>query len=74
MGVLPMARVSISRENPCMQDATNAGKQDAVQKPELEIERLEQEIDERDETIRLLNEALSDALEQIERMAPRIAA
>jgi hypothetical protein len=38
------------------------------------VERLEQQVDERDETIRLLNEELSSALDEIERLAPRVAA
>jgi uncharacterized coiled-coil protein SlyX len=37
------------------------------------IEALEREIDDRDETIRLLNEALSRALQELERM-PRTKA
>jgi len=35
---------------------------------------LRHEIDERDETIRLLNEALSQALDELERLNPRRAA
>ncbi len=35
---------------------------------------LEQDIDERDETIRLLNEALSEALAELERLADDEAA
>jgi hypothetical protein len=38
---------------------------------EIRIQRLRREIDQRDETIRLLNEALSQALEELERLDPR---
>ena len=41
---------------------------------ERRVRRLQHEIDERDETIRLLNEALSKALDEIERLNPRRAA
>lgn len=42
--------------------------------PEIRIQQLRREIDARDETIRLLNEALSQALEELERLGPRQAA
>jgi hypothetical protein len=46
-----------------------------ARRPERDgAERLRQMVDERDETIRLLNEALSRALEELERVQPRRAA
>ncbi len=54
-----------------MQDAT---KNRPVAAPARRLEALRQAVDERDETIRLLNEALSQALDELERIHPRRAA
>jgi hypothetical protein len=56
-----------------MQDA----KKPPQEQPWEEIRKLaglQREVDERDETIRLLNEALSDALEQLDRLSDSQAA
>lgn len=59
-------------DNPGMQEA-QLNARDA-KTPEVRIQQLRREIDARDETIRLLNEALSQALEELERLEPRQAA
>ena len=59
-------------ENRGMQNATS--KQRDPARSAARVDALRREIDERDETIRLLNEALSQALDELERLDPRRAA
>jgi hypothetical protein len=57
-----------------MQETRQNTDPDARRVPDKWPAAIEGKTDERDETIRLLNEALSDALDEIERLTPARAA